>query len=260
MIFIEGTRFGFVCLMTIILSVVYYVRRTKSGHILNLRRIPGIDAIDEAVGRCAEMGRPIFCCHGTGGLQGADDGPQTLAGLSVLSYVAEKSAKLGAKLWVPVRQPTIWPIAAEIVENAYRLSNRLDEYQPENVVFLSNHQHAFASNYLGLMFRERVGANIMIGAFWSESMYLLESGNREGAIQIGGTASMAQLPFFIVASDYCLIGEEIFAAGAYVSKDPIQSSTIAGEDFGRILACILMILGALLATISSDALLNLMRM
>lgn len=260
MVFVEGTRFGLICLLIIILSFVYYVRQTKSGRVLNLRRIPGIDAIDEAVGRCVEMGRPIFCCHGTGGLRGATDGPQTLAGLSVLSYVAEKCANLGAKIWVPVRQPTIWPIASEIVENAYRMANRMDEHEPENVVFLSTHQHAFASNYLGLMFRERVGANIMIGAFWSESMYLLESGSREGAIQIGGTASMAQLPFFVVASDYCLIGEEIFAAGAYVSNDPIQIATIAGEDFGRILSCILMILGALLAMIGSDALLNLMRM
>jgi hypothetical protein len=88
----------------------------------------------------------------------------------------------------------------------------------------------------------------MIGAYWAESMQLAETGCRVGAMQISGTANQLQLPFFIVATDYCLIGEEIFAASAFLTGDLSQISSIAGQDVGRILGVLLMVIGAALST------------
>jgi hypothetical protein len=96
--------------------------------------------------------------------------------------------------------------------------------------------------------RLRPAGNIMIGPFWAESMMFAESFDRVGAMQIGGTARLYQIPFFAALCEYVLIGEEMFAAGAYVSGDPQQVGSIAAQDWYKLAALVLGILGALLAT------------
>ncbi len=254
---IAGRIFGLICLLVIMGAVAYYIRRAQEGEVPSVRRIPGIDAIDEAIGRAVEMGRPVFCSHGIANLRAATTGPQTLAGLSVLSYVAKQSIEVGADLYVPVRQPEVWPVAADIVETEFKLAGRGSEFDPDKVPFLSNNQFGFSSNYMGMMMRERPGANIMVGAFWAESLQLAETGARIGAMQITGTANTAQIPFFLVVSDYCLIGEEIYSAGAYLTNDAPLIASLAGQDVGRIIAVILGLLGAITVTLGSNILLNL---
>jgi len=254
---IAGRIFGLVCLLVIMGAVAYYIRQSQGGKVPHVRRIPGIDAIDESIGRAVEMGKPVFCSHGIANLRGATSGPQTLAGLSVLSYVAKQTVDVGAELYVPVRQPEVWPVAADIVETEYKLAGRGDEFDPDKVPFLSNNQFGYSSNYMGMMMREKPGANIMVGAYWAESLQLAETGSRIGAMQITGTANTSQIPFFLVVSDYCLIGEEIYAAGAYLTDDAPLIASLAGQDVGRIIAVILGLLGAITVTFGTNILLNL---
>jgi len=257
-ILIEGRIFGLVCLLIVMISVWYYFEQAKRGEPPKVRRLPGFNAIDEAIGRSVEMGRPVFCSHGIGNMRDATYGPQTIAGLSVLDYVARKCAAVGTRVIVPVRQTTVWPVASDIVETAYRIEGRPEDYDEDDIMFLSPQQFGYSSSYMGLMEREQAGANIMVGAYWAESLQLAETGQRVGAMQISGTANTHQLAFFVCATDYALIGEEIFAAGAYATGDTDLMASLAGQDVGRILAVILMIIGVILITMGSEALLNLM--
>lgn len=256
---ISGRIFGLICLLVIMAAVAYFIRAAERGRVPTLRRVPGIDAIDEAVGRAVEMGKPVICSHGIANLRAATTGPQTIAGLSVLSYVAKRSVAVGARLIVPVRQAEVWPIAAEIVESEYKLAGKGEEFNTDDIMFLSGQQFGYSSNYMGLMMREKPGANIMVGAYWAESLQLAETGNRIGAMQITGTAQTSQIPFFLVASDYCLIGEEIYTAGAYLTQDAPLMASLAGQDIGRIIGVILSVLGTLLMTAGSNVLLDLFR-
>jgi hypothetical protein len=256
---IEGRLFGMILLLVIMAAVAYFIKSAERGRVPKIRRVAGIDAIDEAIGRAVEMGKPVICSHGIANLRAATTGPQTLAGLSVLSYVAKKSIESGARVIVPVRQPEVWPIAADIVETEYKLAGKDDEFNSEDIRFLSTDQFGYSSNYMGLLMRERPAANIMIGAYWAESLQLGETGNRAGAFQISGTAQTSQIPFFLVTTDYCLIGEEIYSAGAYLTQDAPLIASLAGQDVGRIIAVILMVLGVLFATMGSNMLLDLFR-
>jgi len=256
-LFVTGRIFGLLCLLAIMGAVTYYIRRAKGGNVSQVRRLAGIDAITEAIGRAVEMGRPVFCAHGLSDMRDATYGPQTIAGLSVLSHVAARCVDLGARLFVPCNNVEVWPVATDIVETAYKMAGKSEEFNIDNITYLSSDQFAFASNYLGMMMREKPGANIMVGAYWAESLQLAETGNRIGAMQVSGTANTHQIAFFVITTDYCLIGEEIFAAGAYVTEDPVFISSIAGQDFGRIIAVALMIIGTILFTLGSDALIKL---
>jgi hypothetical protein len=246
--FVTGRMLGMVTLLSIMLASTYYIYSARKGKVPKIRRIAGIDAIDEAIGRAVEMGRSVFFNPGIGDLTGAGTGPQTIAGLGVLNYVSKKCVDVSTRLIVPVRNTTVWPIAADIVETAYRLAGKQQEYRAGDIMFLSSDQFGFTSSYLGLLMREKPGANIMIGAYWAESMQLATTGARVGCIQIAGTAAVAQIPYFVLASDYCLIGEEIYAASSYVAGEGEQIASLAGQDFGRLLCVAVMLLGALLNT------------
>jgi hypothetical protein len=100
----------------------------------------------------------------------------------------------------------------------------------------------------------------MIGPFYAESMLFAETFYRIGSIQLAGTARGYQIPFFAVVCDYLLIAEEIYAAGAYVSKDAVLTGSIRGQDIGKIIALILMVIGVILTIAGSNALTNVMKL
>jgi len=63
----------------------------------------------------------------------------------------------------------------------------------------------------------------------------------------------------VAACDYSLIGEEIYAAGAYLSKDPVQVGSVAGQDVGKAIALVLIVVGILLTAVGIPVLTNLLR-
>ena len=101
----------------------------------------------------------------------------------------------------------------------------------------------------GIMLREKPAANFFMGSYFAESLLLTETGASTGAIQIAGTDSDHQLPFFVTTCDYTLIGEELYAASAYLSREPVLVGTLRGQDIGKALIMGALILGTCLATL-----------
>ena len=97
------------------------------------------------------------------------------------------------------------------------------------------------------MIRDRPAAHIMMGYFYAESLLLAETGSTTGAIQIAGTDAFTQLPFFITTCDYTLLGEELYAASAYLSGEPRMLGSLKGQDAGKALILAALVLGAFLA-------------
>ena len=99
------------------------------------------------------------------------------------------------------------------------------------------------------MLREQPAANFFMGAYYAESLLLAEPGAATGAIQIAGTDSDHQLPFFITSCDYTLIGEELYAASAYLSREPVLVGTLRGQDIGKGVFLGAIVVGTLLVTL-----------
>ena len=115
--------------------------------------------------------------------------------------------------------------------------------------YLTDEQFGFVAGVTGTMVREKPAACFYFGAFYAESLVLAEMGNSIGAIQVAGTAMPSQLPFFVAACDYTLIGEEFFAASAYLSGEPHQLGSLKGQDVGKAIGTLLLLAGCILATI-----------
>jgi hypothetical protein len=224
--------------------VLYYIWSAQSGKKPFVRRIPGIDAIEEAVGRATEMGRSVLFIPG---IQDIDD-IQTVAGLVILENVARLTARYETPIRVPVSYPIPFTIAQEMVKSGYMNAGRPDQYDPDSVRFVSPEQFAYVASVTGIMMREKPAAHIFMGSFYAESLLLAETGFATGAIQVAGTANVHQLPFFVVACDYTLIGEELYAASAYLSGEPRLVGGLKGADLMKIVVIVVIVIGCILET------------
>ena len=223
-------------------AVLLYIRRAKRGASLFIRKLPGLEAVDEAVGRATEMGRTVLFVPG---IQDLDD-IQTIAGLSILSRVANITAQYETDLLVPILYPLAFAAGQEVVRTAYMNAGKADKFRDDMVRYVAGEQFAFAAAINGIMMRDRPATHIFMGAFYAESLLLAETGNAIGAIQIAGTANPEQLPFFIAACDYTIMGEELYAASAYLSREPLMLGSLKGQDLVKIVLVTLMIVLALL--------------
>jgi hypothetical protein len=235
----------FVPLFSIIIVAMILTARRRP---LFIRRIQGLTAIDEAIGRATEMGRPMLCCNGLGKTAGTDI--DTLQALSIISYIIRSSAKFGTRAIVPVYQPTTYPIAVEIVQDAYAKEGRSDLFNANDVRFLSNQQFAFAAAVSGIIWREKVAASFLFGYFYAESLIFAETGQQAGAIQVAGTPTTTQIPFFIAACDYVIIGDEFYAASAYLSREPTLLGSLVGQDICKGIVIVIVLIGCTVASLA----------
>jgi hypothetical protein len=206
-------------------AIVYSIWHATSGGRVTIRRIAGMDAVQEAVGRATEMGKPVLYIAGIQDM----DNVQTVAGITILGTIAKTIAEYETHLLMPTSRSLVMSTARETVKEAYLSAGRPDAYREDSIYYVTDEQFGFVAHVDGLMIRKRPAACFYLGAFFAESLILAETGNSIGAIQIAGTAMPTQLPFFVAACDYTLIGEELFAASAYLSKDDVGVASRPGH-------------------------------
>ena len=239
----DTTKFSLLILLVVFcLAVIYYINRAGRDSELFIRRLNGLEAIDEAVGRATEMGKPILFVPGISDLGDM----QTIAALTILGKIAEKVAEYHTKLIVPCRNAIVMTAARDIVKEAYLKAGYADEYNADDIFYLTDDQFGYVAGIDGIIVREKPAANFLLGGFWAESLIIAETGFAAKAIQISGTAMPSQIPFFVAACDYTLIGEELFAASAYLSKNPQQLGSLKGQDFGKLVVVALILIGVIL--------------
>ena len=203
----------FLIAISMILAVFYTVR-SSTTRTWKIRKIPGLDAIEEAIGRATETDRMVLYLPGYGDL--AD--PQTLASLGVLSEVAKSTARYDCNLTVAVEYANLVPVFEEVVRTSYLAAGMADSFRPQQIRWFSDHYYGYAVAVIGMIYRER-HLNDHDGQLRRLPLRA-ESGSQVGAIQIGGTANTGRSAL-CAACNYAL-REEIFAAAAYLTQDPAE--------------------------------------
>jgi hypothetical protein len=228
-------------------AMLYWISHAREGGEIHLRKIAGLEAVDEAVGRATEMGR---ACLYVPGILDMND-MQTIASMTILSHVSGTAAEYDAKIEVPTSKALVMTTAREAVHAAFLAAGRPDAFNPDDIYYVTDEQFGYVAYLSGLMVREKPAACFYMGGFFAESLILAETGNAIGAIQVAGTAQPAQLPFFVAACDYTLIGEEFFAASAYLSGSPEELGSLKGQDVGKVMVATGLLIGVILATLAA---------
>ncbi len=230
--------------------VLYTTYHKKSRDRYRMREITGLSAVEDAIGRATEMARPILFTPGWGG---DIQRPTTIASMNILSNVAETAASYDCRLVYPTHDPVIMSVAQEVVSESCARAGYPDRYRSDDVMYVSSSQFGYAAAVDGIISRLKPASIFMLGTFEAESLILAETGNSVGAIQIAGTDSTIQLAFFIVACDYTLIGEELFAASGYLSKDQSILASVRAQDWLKLIIAVFLVVASVWATIDPSA-------
>ena len=229
----------------IVIFCIYYARRRE----MYIRPIAGLEAVNDAIGRATEMGRPILYVSGLSGISDI----ATIASMLILGHLAKRTAAYETPIIVPCNDPLVMTVEREIVHQAYIEAGKPDAYEPDSIYFITDSQFGYTAAVDGIMLREKPAAIFFMGYFYAEALILAETGNRTGAIQIAGTDADTQLPFFITACDYTLMGEELYAASAYLSRNPLLLAQLKGQDIGKVVLAAAILIGVTLATVCTFA-------
>lgn len=239
-----NTVFRMMLAIVFALIIMSFILAARKNPNIFIRRIAGLEAVDEAIGRATEMGKPVMHINGLDSLATLS----TVAAVNILGRIASKVATYESDLLVPCFDPVVMTVSQEVVKNAYLEAGRPDNYREDNIYFLTDQQFSYTASVCGIMLREKPAANFLLGYFYAESLLLAETGNTTGAIQIAGTDAQAQLPFFITTCDYTLIGEELYAASAYLSREPMLLGSLKGQDVAKAFVMVMIFIGTILSS------------
>lgn len=248
----DWSKFNNLLMATVFMVVILFFIETARRRKFYIRRIAGLDAVDEAIGRATEMGRPIFYLCGLDPMTTVS----TIAATNLLGHVAKHVANYESQIKVPCFDPIVMSVCQETVREAYYEAGRPDAYNSDNVFFITNDQFSYVAAVNGMMVRERPAANFFFGFYYAESLLLGEVGQSTGAIQIAGTDSNVQIPFFITSCDYVLIGEELYAASAYISREPKLLGSVKASDMAKAVIIVVLLLGLVFSVALLIAALN----
>lgn len=222
--------------------VLFTTYHKASREKFKLREISGLKAVEDAVGRSTEMARPVLFTPGWGG---DIQRPTTIASMNILSHIAEKTAQYDCRLIYPTHDPVIMTVAQEVVKQAYGQAGMIDRFREDDITYVTSSQFGYAAAVDGMISRLKPASIFLLGTFEAESLILAETGNSINAIQIAGTDSTIQLSFFIVACDYTLIGEELFAASGYLSGDRSILASVRAQDILKVVIALFIVAAVL---------------
>jgi hypothetical protein len=255
-IIIEGRLTGLIFLLTLAILLWYFTDRASKGKTENIRRLPAFDALEEGVGRAIEQGRPIMATYS---FRDRFDAP-TMVGLEAIRYTSKLAGEKGGTMLIGAGAARTLPVAMENYRLGCVEAGVPELYNPQNVYFFTRQQWAYASGVMGLMQREKPGACVFFGPFLVEGIHLGINSRRINTMAIAGNTIYSMAAFMFVSMDYVLLGEEMLAAGAYMTEDPTNISGIAAEDVMKWVLAAIMMVGTILTIVGSDLIINLLGM
>jgi hypothetical protein len=235
--------FEILFVLVLTLAVLFNILRAKRGKDLFIRRIAGLNAIDEAVGRATEMGRPVLMVPGIGALNA-----KSMQAVNIFANVTRTAAKFATPILFCCADAPTYAVAQEIIRDVYQEEGLGDRFDVDSVRFISDKQFAFAAGVGGLILREKAAATFFMGEFYAESLILAESANTVRAIQVAASTEYQQTPFFIAACDYVLIGDEFYAASAYLTRKPVLVGSLIGQDWCKLAIMASIVLGVVFSS------------
>src|SRR4051812_20126957 len=238
----------------LVLFVVYLQRtssrrRDEAG--AGLRPIQAYRAAREGLARAAETGRALHTSPGSGsvGLGGVETA-STLAGMNMVESMARVSAITGAPVQATSNDAVAYNLAENALRQGYSRAGWSMDAESGGARFIThNDPLAYAAGAAEVVTRQNVSHAVMAGKFGPEVLLLTEAQRRSGAQQIAGSSDPEGNALIFLTADQTLIGEEIFAAGAYLEQRPTHIASLLAQDGLRWAVIIAIVIGFIIANV-----------
>ncbi|MCL6431489.1 MAG: hypothetical protein K6V36_11625 [Anaerolineae bacterium] len=213
-----------------------------------VRPLAAAERVRGVLGRAMETGEPLHVALGIGGL-GDVSTADTLAGLALVSFLADRGALAEVPVRVRLAQPTALVGALAALQRGAQGAGYPEAYDPAQAAFVAPVPLAYGAGTAEALRSEPPVANAMVGAFGAEVLLPAQAGgDQPQTVQVGGTSDPSVLPLLLATTDSLLAGEEIYALGAALGRAD-HTGSLAAQDLARALLVLGIVLGAVLALV-----------
>jgi hypothetical protein len=237
----------FVVLFILYLSRIEGRRKQGQAEAVGMRTIEPYNAAKEGLSRAAETGRAVHTSPGTGSVGGPTTA-STLAGLTLVEAMARVSAITGAPAQATTNDAVAYTLTENALRSGYARAGWTMESESGGARFLTqNDPIAYVAAAADVADRQNVSHAVMAGQFGPEALFLVEAQRRSGAQQITGSSDQQGAALMYLSGDQTLIGEEIFASGAYLERRPTHIASLMAQDGLRWAIIVAIIVGFIVA-------------
>jgi hypothetical protein len=212
------------------------------------RPMPGYDALGVAIERAVEAGERVHLSLGTGSVIGSDCAP-ALAGLSMLSRVAEVTSMSDKPVVVTAGDGAMTILAQDALRTAYSQANAQERYRATSGRMLGPTPFSYVASLPILLASEDVSVHMLTGSFGAEGALAADFGRRKQAFVLAGTDDAQSQALLYATAEYPLIGEEVFAGGAYLNVSRFHRASLRVQDTMRIIVVVVILIGTILRTL-----------
>jgi len=245
---------GFTGIVVIVLFMglmIFFSIINKDSQKRNFRRIPGYDKINKEINVAVEDGSQLHISLGRGGMTGPESAG-ALAGLSILKQIIEKSSVCDYPPIASTGDAVISILAQDTIQGTSKAISVTDQLSNPSGELIGVTPFSYAAGSLSTIRDSNVSANIHTGWFGNEVIWFTTAGERQSSPTIAGTVQLpAQAVIYASASDP-LIGEELYAGGAYLGAGKIHQASISAQDVIRWIIIVIIIGSVLLNFLGID--------
>jgi len=205
------------------------------------RPLPAYDDLGAAIEEAVEAGERVHVSLGTGSVIGTDVAP-ALIGLTIASKIAEITSVSDRPVVVTAGDAAMALLAQDTLRTTYNSINASEAYSPNSGRMLGPTPFSYIANLPVLIDTEKVSVHVLAGSFGYEGALAVDFGTRLGAFCLAGTDDVQSQALIYATAEDPLVGEELFAAGAYFNQHPVHRAGLRVQDLMRMI-----IIGAILA-------------
>jgi hypothetical protein len=213
-----------------------------------LRTLPQFDELRRAVERTVEAGRRVHLSLGTGTLIGGESGP-ALAGLTALSQTAEVTLESDRPVVVSSGDGAVAAASQDALRGTLGRLGASERFHWTSARMLGPTPFSYVATLPGMLDAEQVSVHVLLGHFGNEGALAADMGARQRSFVLAGSDAVPTQALFIATADQPLIGEETFAAGAYLGARGMHRASLRVQDLLRLILIIAIVLGTLLSTL-----------
>jgi hypothetical protein len=215
---------------------------------ISFRSVKGYEALTIELERAVESGERVHLSLGTGSVNGAAFAP-ALAGLTILARLASSTAMSDKPVIVSASDGAMVILAQDTLASSFKNVGAYARYDITSGRMIGPTPFSYAAAIPNLLDTEEISVHLMSGSFGSESGLIADFGRRENAFVLAGTEDVQSQALLYTTADYPLIGEELFASGAYLDMGPIHEASLRTQDVIRFVIIGLILFGTVLKTI-----------
>lgn len=224
-----------------LLLVVTLLKRRSPAH---LRKIPAFTRLSRSLGLSVEDGTRMHISLGHGNLLDPRGG-SALAGLAMLRIIAERTSASDKPAVASAGEAAIGLLTQDSIQAGYQAAGASDFYVPTTGRVTGLTPFGYAAGAMQIIRDEDVSANVLAGHFGPEVALLTESADRENQTVIGASDNLSGQAVLFASTQDALIGEELFAAGAYLGAGASHEASLIVQDILRWLILLALLGGAL---------------